>query len=110
LQATEARTKITLPAGIICERIVSYSLDRMIQLLTNEVSTQLSDYPLTYTPARYAVTFHRITCRSVISKLGNRPTVASALLALAETGMEPLSLPSPKRKNGSTPSSGNIVP
>jgi pimeloyl-ACP methyl ester carboxylesterase len=83
--ATEAAEKITLPSGITCERIGSYSADRLNQVLTNEVPTRLSDYPVTYPPARHAVTLYRISYRSVIPELGNRSTVASGLLAIPET-------------------------
>ncbi len=72
--------------GITCELIGSYSVDRLNQVLTTEVRQQLSDYPVTYSPVRHAVTLYRISYRSVIPELGNRSTVASGLLAIPETG------------------------
>jgi hypothetical protein len=85
-QAKEAADKISLPSGITCEWIGSYSVDRLNQVLTKEVREQLSDYPVTYTPACNAVTLYRITYRSVIPELGNKLTLASGLLAIPETG------------------------
>ncbi len=72
--------------GITCERIGSYSVDRLNQVLTTEVRQQLSDYPVAYSRARHGVTLYRISYRSVIPELGNRSTVASGLLAIPETG------------------------
>ena len=85
-QAAEVVAKTPLPSGVTCERIGSYSVDRLNQVLTQEVREQLSDYPVTYSPARHAVTLYRITYRSVIPELGNRSTIASGLLAIPETG------------------------
>jgi len=75
-----------MPSGITCEQIGTYSVDRLNQVLTKEVPAQLSDYPVSYSPARHAVTLYRISYRSVIPELGNRSTVASGLLAIPETG------------------------
>ena len=83
-KVTGAAAKTTLPAGVTYERIGSYSVDRLNQVLTKEVREQLSDYPVTYSPARHAVTLYRVTYRSVIPELGNKPTVASGLLAIPE--------------------------
>ena len=103
LQAAESVTKITLPSGITCERIGSYSADRLNQVLTKEVPAQLSDYPVTYSPASHAVTLYRITYRSMIPELGNRSTVASGLLALPEATLMNLSIEKAERLLGWKP-------
>jgi pimeloyl-ACP methyl ester carboxylesterase len=86
VQGAAGTEKITLSSGVTCEQIGTYSVDRLNQILTDEVPAQLSDYPVNYQPARDAVKLYRITYRSVIPELGNRHTMASGLLAIPEIG------------------------
>lgn len=75
-------TEIRIARGITCESIGIYSVDRLNQILSKEVPAQLSDYPVTYPAARFAVKLYRITYHSVIPELGHQRTVASGLLAI----------------------------
>jgi pimeloyl-ACP methyl ester carboxylesterase len=68
---------------IRCDKIGAYSPGRLDTILTRE-RTAFSDYSATFPKARYAVTLYRITYPSVIPELGNKPTVASGLLAVPE--------------------------
>ncbi len=67
------------------EPIGRYDVDRLNAVLTTELA-DFSSYPMTYPPARYAVNLYRVTYPSVIPEQGNRPTVATGLLAIPETG------------------------
>jgi pimeloyl-ACP methyl ester carboxylesterase len=81
-QAKEA-TSIVPPAGISCESLGSYSLERLNQVQSKEVK-EFCDYPISYPSARYAVKLYRLTYTSVIPEENNRPTMASGLLAVPE--------------------------
>jgi len=76
-----------LPSGVKSECIGTYSIDRLNQILTSELK-EFSDYPETYPPARYAVKLYRITYPSVVPEQNNRPTIASGLLAVPESGSD----------------------
>ena len=82
IKARSAEGKTSLPSGVTCEQIGTYSVARLNEILTKEVPAQLSDYPVNYEPARASMRLYRITYRSVIPELGNKPTVASGLLAI----------------------------
>lgn len=81
-EAKQVDRKFTSASGTACQEIGIYSVDRLNQILSKEVPAQLSDYPVTYPAARFAVKLYRITYHSVIPEMGNRPTLASGLLAV----------------------------
>jgi hypothetical protein len=87
-QVQEKDAKISRPLCVSCERIGTYSVDRLNQVLIKEVPEQLSDYPVTFSSARHAVALYRITYRSIIPEFGNRSTIASGLMAVPETRRE----------------------
>lgn len=72
-------------SGVTVERIGTYDVERLNQILTKEVKA-FSDFSVTYPRAKYGVTLYRITYPSVIPEQQNRPTIASGLLAIPETG------------------------
>jgi hypothetical protein len=74
-------------SGVKYELIGSYSVDRLNQILTSELK-EFSAYPTRYPPARYAVKLYRVTYPSVIPEQYNRPTTASGLLAVPESGLD----------------------
>ncbi len=76
---------MAIPSGVSCQLIGTYSADRLNTILTSEVK-EFCDYPVTYPPARYAVKLYRVIYTSVIPEQNNRPTVASGLVAVPETG------------------------
>lgn len=71
-----------------------YSLERLDQITGKELdafmasSTQPSTYRGQFAKARYPVKLYRLTYHSVIPELDNRPTVASGLVAIPETGQK----------------------
>ncbi|HPU15550.1 MAG TPA: prolyl oligopeptidase family serine peptidase, partial [Polymorphobacter sp.] len=50
-------------------------------------STVPHDFDGKFAPAKYAVKLYRVTYRSVVPELGNRPTVASGLVAIPQNGV-----------------------
>ncbi len=76
-----------VPAGVSYELIGTYTVDRLNTILTTELRA-FSSYPVTYPPARYPVRLYRVIYPSVIPEQNNRPTVASGLLAVPESGAE----------------------
>lgn len=74
-------------SGVKYELIGSYSVDRLNQILTSELK-EFSAYPTSYPPAHYAVKLYRVTYPSVIPEQYNRPTTASGLLAVPESGLD----------------------
>jgi len=74
--------------------IGQYSLERLDQITGKELdafmasSTQPNTYRGQLSKARYPVKLYRLKYHSVIPELDNRPTVASGLVAIPETGQK----------------------
>jgi hypothetical protein len=50
-------------------------------------TTKFAGLAVRYTPARNAINPYRVVYPSVISELGNKPILASGLLAIPDTGL-----------------------
>ncbi|GAB4068043.1 alpha/beta hydrolase [Ancylobacter sonchi] len=75
---------VEVASGVRYEFLARWDVERLNQIL--EVDTPaFAGLAQTYTPARNAVRLYRVTYPSVIPERGNRPTVASGLLAIPET-------------------------
>lgn len=70
-------------AGLTVESIGAYSVDRLNEILTTELAN-FSDFEISYPPARNGVALYRVIYPSVIPEKGNRPTVASGLIAVPD--------------------------
>lgn len=76
------------------ELIGRYSLEQLDQITGPELdafmasSTQPTTYRQQFAKARYPVKLYRLKYHSVIPELDNRPTVASGLVAIPETGQK----------------------
>lgn len=70
--------------GVKVELVGRYDVPRLNRILTQETPA-FTGLPVAYTPARHPVKLYRITYPSVIPERGNRPTVASGLIAIPET-------------------------
>ena len=71
--------------GAHYELIGRYDINQLKDILTTKMS-QFTPSPPTYTPPRNAVRLYRVTYPSVIPERGNKPTLASGLIAIPETG------------------------
>lgn len=83
--APSGTQSIAVPSGVSYELLGRWDVDRLNQIL-------LTDFPkfagidVSYTPARNAVKLYRVTYPSVIPEQGNKPIVATGLLAIPDTG------------------------
>ncbi len=71
-------------SGVSYQLIGRWDVDRLNQILKTD-TPKFFGVSVTYTPARNAVRLYRITYPSVIPEHGNKPTVASGLLAVPDT-------------------------
>ena len=74
-----------LSPGVSVTFLERWDVDRLNQILTEEMPG-FSGLTIDYTPAQNAVRLYRVTYSSVIPERSNRPTVASGLLAIPDTG------------------------
>ena len=71
-------------SGVQYELIGRWDIDRLNKILSVDTPA-FAGIPVSYTPARNAVRLYRVTYPSVIPDRGNKPTVASGLLAVPDT-------------------------
>ena len=76
---------IPVGSGVSYTALGRWDAARLNQVLTVDAPKFFST-AITATPARHAVKLYRITYPSVIPEQGNRPTVATGLLAIPDTG------------------------
>jgi len=75
---------IQLSSSVSYELIGRWDTDRLNKIL--QVDTpKFFGVSVAYTPARNAVRLYRVTYASVIPEMGNKPTVATGLLAIPDT-------------------------
>ncbi len=75
---------IPVGTGIEYQLIARWDVSRLNKILTRDTPT-FAGIAVPYTPARNAVRLYRISYRSVIPEMGNKPTMASGLLAVPDT-------------------------
>ncbi|WP_428030797.1 alpha/beta hydrolase family protein [Ancylobacter sp.] len=74
---------IPVPGGISYEFLETWDVDRLNTVLQSQIPA-FAGIPVTYTPARNGVKLYRVTYPSMIPERGNRPTVATGLLAVPD--------------------------
>ncbi|MFT4122078.1 alpha/beta hydrolase family protein [Bradyrhizobium sp.] len=74
---------VKLSPSIEYQRIARWDTERLNKILQVDTPA-FSGLTATYTPARNAVRLYRVTYSSVVPERGNKPTVASGLLAIPE--------------------------
>lgn len=75
---------IQIASGVTYEFLDRWDIGRLNQILQAD-TPKFSGIPVTYTPARNAVRLYRVTYSSVVPERGNKPTVATGLLAIPDT-------------------------
>ncbi len=85
---------IAVAASVTYELIGTYDTKRLDAVLGSELDDFLSSstekavvFKGQFTAAKYAVELYRVTYRSVVPELGNRPTIASGLVAIPQNGV-----------------------
>jgi pimeloyl-ACP methyl ester carboxylesterase len=71
-------------SGVSYEFVARWDTDKLNQILTVDTPKFLG-IPVTYTPARNAVRLYRVTYASIVPERGNKPIVASGLIAIPDT-------------------------
>lgn len=80
-QGTAVRVTSDVQYGLLAR----WDVDKLNRILTTDTPA-FAGIPVTYTPARNAVNLYRVTYSSVIPERGNKPTIATGLLAVPDTG------------------------
>lgn len=83
------------PAPLEVQLMGEYDLARLDRILSDELQDFMQSSPMreeykksTFPAARYAVKLYKVRYASVVPELGNRPTVASGLVAVPQTGVQ----------------------
>jgi pimeloyl-ACP methyl ester carboxylesterase len=74
---------VKLSASIEYQRIGGWDADRLNKILQVDTPA-FAGISVTYSPARNAVRLYRVTYSSVVPERGNKPTVASGLIAVPD--------------------------
>jgi pimeloyl-ACP methyl ester carboxylesterase len=80
----EQSAPIQVNSGVKYEFIARWDVDRLNKILETDTPA-FAGIKVSYTPAHNAVRLYRVTYDSVIPEMGNKPTVASGLIAVPET-------------------------
>lgn len=75
---------VRVASGVQYEFIERWDVDRLNRILSVD-TPKFAGISVTYSPARNAVRLYRVTYASVIPERGNRPTVATGLIAIPDT-------------------------
>ncbi|MDQ0303100.1 alpha/beta hydrolase family protein [Ancylobacter polymorphus] len=74
---------VTVAGGVRYEFLERWDVARLNEVLTRDIPA-FAGIGVTYTPAKNAVKLYRVTYPSVIPERGNRPTVATGLIAIPD--------------------------
>ncbi|MGQ7794015.1 alpha/beta hydrolase family protein [Faunimonas sp. B44] len=88
---------VQVVSGVKYEFLERWDVDRLNKVLETDTPA-FSGIPVTYSPARNAVRLYRVTYSSVIPERGNKPTVATGLIAVPDT--EETSFPTVSYQHG----------
>jgi pimeloyl-ACP methyl ester carboxylesterase len=75
---------IRVTSGVQYEFLERWDVARLNRILETD-TPKFAGVSVTYTPARNAVRLYRVTYSSVIPERGNKPTIASGLVAIPDT-------------------------
>lgn len=85
---------VAVAASVTYELIGTYDTKRLDSILGSELDDFLSSstekaavFKGEFTAAKYAVKLYQVTYHSVVPELGNRPTIASGLVAIPQNGV-----------------------
>jgi hypothetical protein len=78
---------ISVSSDVKYQYIGTYDLERLNKILTSELK-EFKEYDITYPQPKYPVKLYRVVYNSVIPEKNNKPTVASGLIAVPETGFK----------------------
>ena len=76
--------QVRVTSGVQYQLLERWDVDRLNKILQAD-APEFFGVPVAYSPARNAVRLYRVTYSSVIPERGNKPLVATGLLAIPET-------------------------
>lgn len=76
---------VAVASGVTYEFLARWDVDKLNRILTTDTPA-FAGIPVSYTPARNAVKLYRVRYPSVVPERGNKPTVATGLVAVPDTG------------------------
>jgi pimeloyl-ACP methyl ester carboxylesterase len=79
------RALVRVTSDVQYEYLDRWDVDRLNKILTVD-TPKFAGIPVTYTAARNAVKLYRVTYTSVVPERGNKPIVATGLIAVPEGG------------------------
>jgi hypothetical protein len=86
---------IEVKSGVEYQLIETYDIAKLNKILTSEMDVFLSasavpasQFKGSFVSAKYAVKLYRVRYRSVVPEYNNRPTIATGLIAIPETGKD----------------------
>ncbi len=82
---TNDAASVQVSSGVIYTFIGRWDVDRLNQILTVD-TPKFFGVNVAYSPARNAVKLYHVAYASVIPERGNKPTVATGLLVVPDTG------------------------
>ncbi|MGF3021425.1 alpha/beta hydrolase family protein [Methylobacterium aquaticum] len=91
LAAAEEAKPVAIPSGLRYEFLARWDVERLNRILTQDMP-RFSGVSVAYSPARTAVRLYRVTYPSVVPEQGNRPTLASGLVAVPDDATTALPL------------------
>lgn len=75
---------VRIASGVQYEPLGRWDVDKLNRILTVD-TPRFAGVDVQYTPARNAVRLYRVTYPSVVPERGNKPTIATGLLAVPDT-------------------------
>lgn len=87
----QATGPVRVTSDLQYEFLERWDLERLNRILETDTPA-FTGLPVTYTPARDAVSLYRVTYSSVVPERGNKPIVATGLIAVPETAETTLPL------------------
>ncbi|ABD06883.1 conserved hypothetical protein [Rhodopseudomonas palustris HaA2] len=79
-----SREPVQVASGVSYQYLDRWDVDRLNKILTTD-TPKFAGIKVTYTPATNAVKLYRVTYSSVVPERGNKPIVATGLIAVPDT-------------------------
>lgn len=76
---------VAVASGVTYEFLARWDVDKLNRILTTDTPA-FAGIPVSYTPARNAVKLYRVRYPSIVPERGNKPTLATGLVAVPDTG------------------------
>jgi hypothetical protein len=82
---TQSKDYVSVTSDVKYQYIGTYDIERLNKILTTE-RNDFKEYDITYPSPQYQVKLYRVIYTSVVPEKNNKPTTASGLIGIPETG------------------------